>query len=246
MKRSWIRNIIVATLSVVGIVVGVFVIIGINKCYIESRTTDEYHVLKAAIADAVSSCDSEDAESIKLYRNNSGTYYGCLPNGEEFKISDSRIKSIIDREIKCQETGFDGSLITEMKVSMYMNSLKYESSNIDYYNDDFMMLKTAIAKTYCDESSTYLFGNKFIGVAPYEVNLYKTGGLYTGEINGSKLRIDSPELQEIINNQIDHNNLNTIDDINVCLEYCQEPINRRDPNSECFEYYKVVYESERN
>ena len=131
---------IVIVVAVVLVILMLFEII--KKCYIASKSTEEIRLLKKAIIDnsnVKNECD------IKFYRNKDSEYY-AICRGKKFNIPNVQIREMIDRAIEYKETGFDGSIITQIDISMLGNEIIYKSSNIDLYSKDFISLKTEIAR----------------------------------------------------------------------------------------------------
>lgn len=199
---------IVIVVAVVLVILMLFKIIKkIKKCYIASKSTEEIRLLKKAIID---SSNVENERDIKFYRNKDSDYY-AICRGKKFNIPNVQIREMIDRAIEYKETGFDGSIITKIDISMRGNEIIYKSSDIDLYSKDFLSLKTEIAR------ECYMHDLKKI--LPCDVVIEQTSvKAYEAKVgNNLFLSLRGQALKRIVDNQICVENFEDNDNNECCI-----------------------------
>lgn len=185
------KNIVIVVAIVLAVLLICKICIKLKKYYTVSKSTEEIRLLKKAI---IKVSDAEDERDIKFYRNNDEYYVIC--KGKKFNINNIEIKKIVNRAIEYKETGFDGSIITKIDISMRGNELVYKSSDIDLYSKDFLSLKTEIARE--------CYNHDLKNVPPCDVVIEQTSvKTYEAKIgNDLFLTLRGHVLKRIVDNQV--------------------------------------------
>ncbi len=185
------KNIVIVVAIVLAVLLICKICIKLKKYYTVSKSTEEIRLLKKAI---IKVSDAEDERDIKFYRNNDEYYVIC--KGKKFNINNIEIKKIVNRAIEYKETGFDGSIITKIDISMRGNELVYKSSDIDLYSKDFLSLKTEIARE--------CYKHDLKNVPPCDVVIEQTSvKTYEAKIgNDLFLTLRGHVLKRIVDNQV--------------------------------------------